>query len=213
MIVKIGIPIGIQLSLESGAFALSGLMAGWLGSQQQAAHQIGFYLSSLTYVVSMGICSAGSIRVAFAFGKKDWNLIHSIGKSTVFLALLLGFTFSLLLIIGYDFIPSYFTSDLDVVSFAKIVLLLTAIFQLSDALQATSIGLLQGAQDVKIPTYLSLIAYWGIGIPTGYLFAFVLDWGIAGLWTGLILGLSFNALLLTIRFFRKVSQSKAESLV
>ncbi|MCU0401574.1 MAG: MATE family efflux transporter [Algoriphagus sp.] len=212
MIVNIGIPIGIQLSLESGAFALSGLMAGWLGSQQQAAHQIGFYLSSLTYVVSMGICSAGSIRVAFAFGKKDWNLIHSIGKSTVFLALLLGFTFSLLLIIGYDFIPSYFTSDLDVVSFAKIVLLLTAIFQLSDALQATSIGLLQGAQDVKIPTYLSLIAYWGIGIPTGYLFAFVLDWGIAGLWTGLILGLSFNALLLTIRFFRKVAQMKIASL-
>ncbi len=207
-ILKIGIPIGIQLSLESGAFAFSGLMAGWLGSQQQAAHQIGFYISSLTYVFSLGICSAGSIRVAFCFGKKDWDLIFSIGRSTILLALFIGFSFSLILLLGYNFIPSIFTKDLDVIYFAKVVLLMAAIFQLSDALQATSVGILQGIQDVKIPTYLSLIAYWVIGIPAGYLFAFVLDWGIAGLWTGLILGLSFNAILLTIRFFRKVAQSR-----
>lgn len=207
-ILKIGIPSGIQFSVEGGAFAFSGLMAGWLGAQQQAAHQIGIYISSLTYLISMGICTAGSIRVAFFFGKKDWDLVYSIGRSTVFLALLFGLSFSFFLVVGFNFIPSLFTKDWDVIYFAKIVLLMTAVFQLSDALQATSASLLQGIQDVKIPTYLSLIAYWAIGIPAGYLFAFVLDWGISGLWIGLIVGLSFNAILLTIRFFRKVAQSR-----
>ncbi|MBC6367515.1 MATE family efflux transporter [Algoriphagus sp. AK58] len=210
-IIKIGVPVGIQLSLESGAFAFSGLMAGWLGVQQQAAHQIGIYISSLTYVVSIGICTAGSIRVAFFFGKKDWDSVFAIGRSTVFLALIFGLIFSVLLIAGYVNIPFLFTKDWDVIQFAKIVLLMTALFQLSDALQATSAGILRGIQDVKIPTYLSLIAYWVIGIPAGYLFAFTMGWGISGLWTGLILGLSFNALLLTIRFFRKVGQLRIES--
>lgn len=210
-IIKIGVPVGIQLSLESGAFAFSGLMAGWLGVQQQAAHQIGIYISSLTYVVSIGICTAGSIRVAFFFGKKDWDSVFAIGRSTVFLALIFGLIFSVLLISGYVNIPFLFTKDWDVIQFAKIVLLMTALFQLSDALQATSAGILRGIQDVKIPTYLSLIAYWVIGIPAGYLFAFTMGWGISGLWTGLILGLSFNALLLTIRFFRKVGQLRIES--
>lgn len=207
-IIKIGVPVGIQLSLESGAFAFSGLMAGWLGVHQQAAHQIGIYISSLTYVVSIGICTAGSIRVAFFFGKKDWDSVFSIGKSTAILAFIIGSIFSLILIAGYVHIPSLFSKDLEVIRFAKIVLLMTALFQLSDAIQATSAGILRGIQDVKIPTYLSLIAYWVIGIPAGYIFAFQLDWGITGLWMGLILGLSFNALLLTFRFFRKVSQSR-----
>ncbi len=211
-ILKIGIPTGIQISLESGAFAFSGLMAGWLGVQQQVAHQIGIYISSLTYMISIGICTAGSIRVAFYFGKKDWTSLFFTGRSTVFLALIFGLTFSLFLIAGYSFIPSFFTKELEIIELAKIVLLMTAIFQLSDALQATSAGILRGIQDVKVPTYLSLIAYWGIGIPVGYLFAFILEWGIAGLWTGLILGLSFNAILLTIRFFRKVAQMKIASL-
>lgn len=207
-ILKICIPTGIQFSLETGAFALSGLMAGWLGAQQQAAHQIGIYISSLTYMISMGICAAGSIRVAFYFGKKDWDLVFTIGRSTVVLALLFGFSFSFFLVSGYTFIPTLFTSDLEVIHLAKVVLLMTALFQLSDSLQATSAGILRGIQDVKIPTYLTLIAYWVIGIPAGYIFAFQLDWGISGLWMGLILGLSFNAILLTFRFFRKVAQSR-----
>lgn len=209
-ILRIGIPTGIQISLESGAFAFSGLMAGWLGVQQQVAHQIGIYISSLTYLVSIGICTAGSIRVAYCFGKKDWASVLFTGRSTVFLALIIGLTFFFLMIGGYAYIPSLFTKELEVIEFAKTVLLMTAIFQLSDALQATSAGILRGIQDVKVPTYLSLLAYWGIGIPAGYLFAFTLDWGISGLWTGLILGLSFNAILLTIRFFRKVRQMRKE---
>lgn len=208
-ITKIGLPVGIQLSLETGAFAFSGLMAGWLGSQHQAAHQIGIYISSLTYVVSIGVCTAGSIRVAYFFGKKDWDAVFSIGRSTVFLALFFGLVFSFLLLAGYSFIPNLFTKELEVIQLAKIVLVMTALFQLSDAVQATSAGILRGMQDVKVPTYLSLIAYWGIGIPVAYLFAFILDWGISGLWIGLVLGLSFNALLLTIRFFKKVAQAKS----
>lgn len=207
-IFRIGLPSGIQYSLENGAFAFSGLMAGWLGAQQQAAHQIGLYISSLTFMISMGICTAGTIRVAFYFGKNDWALVKSIGRSTLILASLIGAVFSFLLILGYDYLPNLFVSESEVIEFAKTVLLMAAIFQLTDALQATSAGVLRGIQDVKVPAYLGLVAYWLIGIPFGYLFAFQLDWGVSGLWAGLIVGLSANAFFLTIRFFKLVRSER-----
>ncbi|SEG49627.1 MATE family efflux transporter [Algoriphagus boritolerans] len=208
-IFRIGIPSGIQFSLENGAFAFSGVMAGWLGAQQQAAHQIGLYISSLTFMISMGICTAGTIRVAFYFGKNDWTLVKSIGRSTLIIAGVIGAVFSLLLLLGFNYLPYLFVSESAVIEFAKMVLLMAAIFQLTDALQATSAGILRGIQDVKVPAYLGLVAYWLIGIPFGYVFAFQMDWGVSGLWAGLIAGLSANAVLLTNRFFRLVkSESK-----
>ena len=207
-IFRIGIPSGIGFSLESGAFAFSGLMAGWLGAEQQAAHQIGLYISSLTYMIFMGVCAAGTIRVAFYFGKKDWKSIKAIGRSTLILTGLIGTVFSLLLSVVYNYLPNIFVNESAVLEFAKIVLLMVAIFQLTDAIQSTSAGILQGIQDVKVPAYFGLVAYWMIGIPSGYFLAFQMDWGISGLWAGLIIGLSANAALLSHRFFMLVKSEK-----
>lgn len=203
-IFKIGIPTGLLYALESGAFAFSGIMSGWLGPQQQAAHQIGLYISSLTLMIPMGICAAGTIRIGFNYGKKDWSSVLAIGKSTLFLAFIVSIIFSIILFFGKSYISRLFVSESEVLEFAKIVLLMTAIFQISDAIQATSSGILRGIQDVKVPTYLSLIAFWIIGIPGAYFLGIFLNWGIQGLWIGLVLGLSVNAGLLSNRFFRKV---------
>ncbi len=139
-IFRIGIPSGIQFSLENGAFAFSGVMAGWLGAQQQAAHQIGLYISSLTFMISMGICTAGTIRVAFYFGKNDWTLVKSIGRSTLIIAGVIGAVFSLLLLLGFNYLPYLFVSESAVIEFAKMVLLMAAIFQLTDAFKQPQQG-------------------------------------------------------------------------
>lgn len=201
-IIRIGIPTGLQFGMESASFAFMGIMAGWLGYQQQAAHQIGMYLSSLTFMVSLGISEAGSIRTGFAFGKQNWAEVRYIGKATLWLALAYGFLCALFFIGGRYHIPLLFNGEQAVVEYAALVLLLTAFFQLSDALQATSAGLLRGIQDVRIPTFYILIAYWLIGVPGGYLLAFPAGWGIGGLWAGLVLGLTFSGVLLTSRFLR-----------
>jgi multidrug resistance protein, MATE family len=201
-IFKIGIPTGLQFGMESAAFAFMGIMAGWLGYQQQAAHQIGMYLSSLTFMVSLGISVAGSIRTGYAYGKQNWVEVRHIGKATLWLALAYGFICALFFIGGRYHIPLLFNGEQAVLEYAALVLLLTAFFQLSDALQATSAGLLRGVQDVRIPTFYILIAYWLIGVPGGYLLAFPGGWGIGGLWAGLVLGLTFSGGLLTFRFLR-----------
>lgn len=212
-IVKIGLPTGLLIALESGAFAFSGIMAGWIGAQQQAAHQIGLYISSLTLMVPLGICAAGTIRIGFNFGKKDWEAINSIGRTTLFLAILVSISFSLFLFFGNDFISRLFISELEVVQLAKMVLLMVAVFQISDAIQTTSSGILRGIQDVKVPAYLSLIAFWMIGIPSAYLLSFQMNWGVSGLWMGLVIGLTSNAILLTSRFFTKVRKESKKELL
>lgn len=203
-IFKIGVPTGLLFAMESGAFAFSGIMSGWLGPQEQAAHQIGLYISSLTLMIPMGICAAGTIRIGFNFGKKDWAAVYAIGRSTLLLAFAVSACFSIILFLGKSHISSVFVNEFEVLELAKVVLMLVAIFQISDAIQSTSSGILRGIQDVKVPTYLSLIAFWLIGIPVAYFFGIYFNWGISGLWIGLVIGLTVNALLLSSRFFRKV---------
>ncbi len=199
-VVRLGIPSSMQYGMESAAFAISGIMAGWLGYQQQAAHQIAISLAALSFMVPLGISAAGSIRVGFAFGRRDWGQLRFIGQSTLFFGLLYGTTCAVLFILFRHQLPLFFNDEPIVLGFAANLLLIAAIFQLSDALQAIGVGLLRGMQDVRIPTLFILIAYWVIGLPSGYLFAFQLGWDIQGLWMGLGLGLSGSALLLSGRF-------------
>ena len=97
-----------------------------------------------------------------------------------------------------------FTKNGDVQLMAAMLLLFAAIFQISDSTQAIGAGLLRGIKDVKTPTVLIAVAYWVIGIPVGYMLAFPFDMGAAGMWTGLILGLTFASLFLILRFMRMV---------
>lgn len=201
-IIRIGVPTGLQFAMESAAFVFAGIMAGWLGYQQQAAHQVGMYLSSLTFMVSMGISAAGSIRTGFAYGKQNWKEVRHIGKTTIAIALGYGLLCAVSLIGGRYQIPLLFNNEPAVTQYAAMILLLAAVFQLSDAVQATSAGLLRGIQDVRIPTFFILLSYWFIGIPSSYLLAFPGGMGIGGLWAGLVLGLTFSGGLLTFRFLR-----------
>ena len=188
--------------MEAGAFAVSGIIIGTMGAIPQAAHQIALSCASFTFMVSMGLAQAGSIRTSNAYGRKNWRLITAIGKSTLFTALFYGLFCAVTFVLFRKQLPYLFNNNESVVTMASLLLLFAAVFQISDSTQAIGAGLLRGIKDVKIPTLLIGIAYWIVGLPLGLLFGFVFKLGASGIWLGLILGLTAASLFLMIRFLK-----------
>ena len=204
-IFSIGIPSSLQYCMEAGAFSISGIMVGWLGAVQQAAHQIALNCASATFMIALGFSLAGSIRVSNAYGRGNAASIFLIGKSTAFTGLIYGAIAALLLILLGKYLPVIFSTDKEVIGLATSLLVFAAIFQISDATQAIGVGLCRGIKDVIRPTIYVAIAYWIIGIPMGYLFAFYYNMGAAGIWIGLVIGLSISSVLLNFRFFKIIN--------
>lgn len=204
----IGIPSSFQITMEAGAFAISGILIGTIGAVELAAHQIALSLASLTFMVSMGLSQAGSILTSNAHGRNDRKAIFLIGKSTIYMALVYGTFCCVGFIVFRNYLPLLFNNSPEVVSMASYLILFAAIFQISDSTQTVSAGLLRGIKDVKIPTFFIAIAYWVIGIPVGYILAFNYKMGAAGIWTGFIAGLSVSALFLSFRFKKMAMNTK-----
>lgn len=210
-LLQIGIPSSFQITMEAGAFAVSGILIGTITAVDQAAHQIALSIASLTFMVSMGLSQAGSIRTSNALARRDWVVISLIGKSTLIMALLYGTFCGTIFIFFRDRLPLIFNHEVEVVHLAAYLLLFAAFFQVSDSTQAVSAGLLRGIKDVKVPTLFIAIAYWVIGIPVGCLLAFHFKMGAAGIWTGFIVGLTFSAGFLSMRF-KKMTRRNQQAL-
>ncbi len=202
-ILSLGLPSGIQYFFEVGAFAFGAIMIGWLGTEQLAAHQIAINLASISFMVVLGLSMAGGIRVGNAVGEKNIIGVRRAGFTTIFLALCVMTGSGIIFIIFRNILPTLYIDDSTVISIASSLLIIAALFQLSDGVQAVGIGILRGLTDVKIPTAITFIAYWIIGLPIGYLLAFKLGWGVQGIWIGLLAGLTTSAILLTLRFNSK----------
>jgi MATE family multidrug resistance protein len=201
-----GIPSSLQLVMEAGAFSVSGIMVGWLGATAQAAHQIALNLATATFMAVLGLSMGSSIRVSHAFGAADFRRLSLIGKSTIAGGLAYGLTAAFMFVALRHQLTGIFTQDSAVMAIAAQLLLVAAVFQVSDSLQAIGAGLCRGIKDVKIPTLLVAIAYWGIGIPMGYWLAFSMQWGASGIWWGFVVGLSFAAILLNTRFIKTTAR-------
>lgn len=202
-LLHIGIPTSMQFGMEIAAFSVSGIMVGWLGALPQAAHQIALNLASATFMAALGLSTAGLIRVSNAHGRNALEEVRKIGISTIIGGLTFGVMCGLLFIVFKDHLPYWFTKNAEVAQVAGILLIVAAIFQISDATQAIGVGLLRGIRDVKLPTLYVAIAYWVIGIPVGYLLAFTFNWGVTGIWVGFVSGLSVSSLLLNKRFLNR----------
>jgi len=199
----IGVPSSLQMMLEGGAFAVSGIMIGWLGATTQAAHQIALNCASTTFMAALGLSLGASIRVGHAYGLGDKMLQRLIGKSAMIGGIIWGAFCLLFFVLLRHQLPFLFNNDPAVVKLASGLLIVAAIFQVSDSLQAIGAGLLRGMKDVNVPTILIAIAYWAIGIPVGYVLAFKAGYGAYGIWWGFVAGLSMSALLLNLRFLRR----------
>lgn len=205
-LLHIGIPSSLQIAMEAGAFAVSGILIGKIDPVSQAAHQIALSCASFTFMVSMGLAQGGSIRTSNAYSRKDWRLITAIGKSTLLLALMYGIFCAIGFASLKNVLPLAFNKDVPVIEVASMLLLYAAIFQISDSTQAIGAGLLRGIKDVKIPTILIAVAYWVVGIPAGCLLAFTFKMGASGIWLGFIIGLTLSSVFLTGRFLRLTSK-------
>jgi MATE family multidrug resistance protein len=204
-ILNVGIPTGFQYIFEVSAFGSAAIMMGWLGVNALAGHQIALNLASISYMMAAGLSTAGMIRVSNQIGRGNLRAMKEAGMVVYAMAMIFMFTTALIFIIFRDFLPTLYIDDPEVISLSASLLIIAGLFQLSDGAQVIGLGVLRGMEDVKIPTLITLIAYWVIGLPLGYLLAFEFGYAEKGIWYGLLIGLSLTAILLYFRF-RKLSR-------
>lgn len=202
-LLALGLPIGAQMVFEVGAFSVSAIMAGWIGATVQAAHQIAINVASVTYMAASGISTAATIRVGRQRGLGDAPGARHAGFAAYLLTLAFMCGMGLLLVLGRHLIPTLYNTDPAVVAQAATLLLIAALFQVSDGLQVVGLGALRGLEDVKVPSLVALVAYWVLALPLSYVLGFGLRWGAAGVWVGLLVGLSAVAVVLLRRFARE----------
>jgi MATE family multidrug resistance protein len=208
-LLHIGIPSSLQVTMESGAFAVSSIIIGTLGAVQLAANQIAISCASLAFMVSWGLAQGASIRVSNAWGRNNWKDINSIGKTTLISGIIYGILGVLFFVSFRYALPLAFNNDATVMALASVLMLYAAVFQISDATQVIAVGLLRGIKDVKVPTLYIAIAYWVVGIPVGCLMAFTFKMGVTGMWIGFVSGLTFSSVFLNYRFFKLLNQKNA----
>lgn len=199
-IIKLGFPIALQMLFEVGLFASSVLLAGTLGTYPQAANQIALKLSTTTFMVAVGIGVAATIRIGNQKGLKNFKELRRIAFSNFLMIFMIMFVFSVLFMALKEILPFIFTNNLEVVEIASGLLVIAAIFQISDGLQAVILGGLRGLQDANIPSVLTFIAYWVIGFPVAYYLSRIAGYGALGIWIGLFTALTCSALMLFLRF-------------
>lgn len=199
-ILRIGLPSGLQYIFEVGAFSAAAIMVGWIGAIPLAAHQIALNLSAITYMMSTGIAAAATIRVGNQLGKNDILTLRKAGFTCFIMAAVFMGCCAAIFIMGKGFLPSIYVDDVEVIGYSAALLVIAAFFQVSDGVQAVGLGVLRGLSDVKIPTYVTLFAFWVISIPMGYILGIKMEMGAQGIWLGLLTGLSIGAVLHFIRF-------------
>jgi MATE family multidrug resistance protein len=199
-ILSIGVPSGLQWVFEVGAFAFAVIMIGWISPKAQAAHQVALSLAATTYMMASGLSAAASVRVGNQAGLHNREGVRTAGFSAFIMVLLFMGCCALGFIIFRNYLPVLFNKDPEVISIASSLLVIAAFFQLSDGVQVVGLGALRGVKDVKVPTIITLIAYWVIGLPMSYVFGFKMGLGVKGVWYGLSLGLMIAAVCLFLRF-------------
>ncbi len=199
---KFSFPIAIQLVIEVVAFSLGGLMMGWFGEVELAAHQIALGLASFTYMIASGIGSAATIRVSFQKGAGHFIELKKAGIASFHLVIAFMSLTALFFLIFRDSLPFLFTNDIAVVEITSVLLIYAAIFQIVDGIQVVGISALRGLSDVKFALWLSLLSYGILALGASYVFAFVLNFGYEGIWIGYVLGLLFASILFFKRFVK-----------
>jgi MATE family multidrug resistance protein len=199
-IIDLGFPTAMQMLFEVGVFTAAIWLAGTMGVVDQAANQIALNLSSMTFMIAVGLGVTATIRVGNQKGLKRFSELRRISLSIFLQVFIIEFFFALGFFVFKDYLPMLYIDNAEVIRTAASLLLIAGLFQLSDGIQVVVLGALRGLQDVRIPTYITFVAYWIIGFPICYLLGKTLEMGSQGIWIGLLAGLTASALLLLARF-------------
>lgn len=212
---KVGIPIGLAILAEVSVFTYIPLVIAHLGKIQMASHQIALNVSSLMFMIPLGLSQAITVRTGYQLGRQDLRLAQLVSRTGVGIAFLFGIVSMILIMLNQHTIPALYTENEEVLLLASSLLILAAIFQLSDTVQVTAAGALRGYQQTTVPMILTIIAFWVVAIPVGYLLGLESDlrdqlsqWislpapiGAKGFWIALIAGLSANGVLQMMYLF------------
>ena len=208
-IINLGLPSAMQMFFEVAIFTSAIWLSGLLGKNAQAANQIALNLSSMTFMIAMGLSATAMIRVGNQKGLKNYIELQRVAKSIFLMGIMFASIFALLFLIFHDIFPTLYLDledvnnyldNQEVVAIASKLLLVAALFQISDSAQVVFLGALRGLQDVKIPTVLTFVSYWMIGFPTSYFLGKETAYGSTGIWIGLLVGLASASIFLYLRF-------------
>ena len=208
-IASIGLPSSLQMFFEVALFVSAVWLCGMLGKHEQAANQIALNLASATFMFASGLSVTAMIRVGNQKGLEDYSYLKTVARSIFLLTLLLEVVFALFFIVMNGVLPYLFldmntaetlAENTHVFKIASSLLVVAAVFQLSDGVQAVVLGALRGLQDVKIPAIIAFIAYWIVGFPISVYLGLYTNLGAVGVWIGLSFGLTVAAILLYLRF-------------
>ena len=202
-LLRIGVPIGVSSTMEVSMFAIVSLLVSTISTVAIAGHQVAINFASMAFMIPFGLSVAISARVGQSIGRKRVTEARFRGYVGVGVACCIMALTALTMYLFPEAITAIYTDDKAVTEVAVQLLLMAAIFQLSDGLQVSGFGALRGLKDTKIPMYVNLVAYWLVGIPVSYYLGFVADYGAPGLWAGLIAGLTVAGILHNIGFYRK----------
>lgn len=210
-IIGLGFPSAMQMLFEVTLFTAAIWLSGSLGKNSQAANQIALTLASSTFMVAMGLNVTAMIRVSNQKGLRNYKHLIIVARSIFLLAIILETIFGIIFVIFHNYLPHLFlnmsdaTQALDnqeIIIITAKLLLVAAVFQISDGIQVVVLGALRGLQDVKIPMYITFVAYWVVGFPVSFYLGKYTSLKAVGIWIGLLAGLSTAALFLYIRFTR-----------
>jgi MATE family multidrug resistance protein len=208
-IVNLGTPSAMQMLFEVSLFTGAIWLSGSIGKTSQAANQIALTLATITFMFAIGLSVTAMIRISNQKGLNDYINLVIVAKSIFLLALIIEIVFALFFIVFHNYLPPLFLDTeniqqaLDnnqVIKIAAQLLLVAAVFQISDGIQVVVLGALRGLQDVKVPMYITFVAYWVIGFPISFYLGLYTELKATGIWIGLLAGLTVAAIFLYIRF-------------
>lgn len=219
-IIDLGFPSAMQMLFEVTLFTAAIWLSGSIGKTSQAANQIALTLATTTFMFAMGLNVTAMIRVSNQKGLNDYKNLIIVARSIFLLAVIVETIFAILFILLHNYLPHLFLNMTDanlaidnaeVILIASQLLIVAAVFQISDGVQVVVLGALRGLQDVKIPMYITFVAYWVIGFPISIYLGLYTDLKATGIWIGLLAGLTAAALFLYIRFARLTKQLVLEN--
>ena len=208
-IVNLGFPSAMQMLFEVVLFTAGIWLCGNIGKTSQAANQIALSLASMTFMFAMGLSVVSMIRISNQKGLNDYKQLVIVARSIFLLAILIEILFAIMFVALHQILPYLFLNmenqsqlldNQEVITIAAKLLLVAAVFQISDGIQVVVLGALRGLQDVKIPMYITFVAYWIVGFPISYYLGIHTDLKAVGVWIGLLAGLTAAAVFLFIRF-------------
>ena len=204
---RIGWPIGLTTLAEAGLFSVAAVMMGWLGTLPLAAHGIVMQITSVVFMVHVGLSQAATIRAGNAYGRGDGpglrqGAVVALTLSGLVVVATVGALLGLPRVLVGLFLGAGDPAQGEVMALGVVLLAAAALFQIFDAGQVMALGLLRGVQDTRWPLVLAAVSYWIIGMPAAWALAFPLGFGAVGVWLGMAVGLAVAGALMLARFWR-----------